>query len=933
MEANGRGHRAGHVACRGRLNMRWFKRRDREHDLDRELRSDLELETAELQANGLSAEDAQYAARRALGNTTLVKEQVRKIWGANWFEDLTKDVRYALRQMRKSPGFTATAVVSLGIGIGANTAIFTIINAVLLKSLPVRDPASLVVLGPMHGSGSGSGIPRDGSFSLYSYDLYQHLQQTNVFDGLCAVQSTQQTDVSVRLPGWSEAQLAQTRLVSGNYFQVLGVNAASGRTIRPSDDSPSAPAVAILSFRYWKNQLGGNSSAIRSTIYIGGVPFTIIGIAPPDFYGETLRPDPPDFWLPLSADRQLNHTRALIDSPGEHWLYLMGRLKPGPSTARAQAQLTATLRNWLRTREGSTVSAEDRRRISRSHVELTPGGSGIVHMQRAYSLTLRLLLGISIAVLLITCANIANLLLARGTARAADTSLRLALGASRWRLVRQSLTESLALAVAGGALGLLAASAGTKLLIALFFRGTDYVPIQTSPDLRILAFTLIISCGAAIIFGLLPAMRTSSQVAPVIKGASAGIKGSRLSHRSFGWGALLVVAEVALSLVVLAGAGTFARSLANLTGQRFGFNRDHVLVVNLDLTHAGYDYTRLGPLYRQMYARLNSLPGVRSASLSYYSPFNDCCWGFSVSVQGYTPKPGDEMHAGLNRVSPGYFRTLGTKVLLGRTFDQRDGPNSQPVAVVTEEFVRRFLPNQNPIGRRFGIGDERDAGDREIVGVVENAKYDSPREDPTPMAFLPLLQGKAVESTPSSDESNFANVIEVSYTGRPETIAADVRHVLTEIDPSLPVLRVATLSDDVNLMLKQENVITALSAFFGFMALVLSCLGLYGLMAYAVQRRTSEIGIRMALGARRVTVIRMVVREAVLQGFTGVLIGIPAAFAALRLAANQLYGVSPNDPKYSAAAALLLLLCITAAGYLPALRASRVDPLVALRYE
>ena len=838
-----------------------------------------------------------------------------------------------VRHLRKSPAFTATAVASLAVGIGANTAIFTIINAVLLKSLPVRDPQSLVVLGPTRGSGSGSGIPRGGSFSLYSYALYQHLQETSVFAGLCAVQSTTQTDVSVRRPSWNESQLAQARLVSGNYFEVLGVGAVRGRAFAPSDDRPSAAPVAVVSFHYWKNRLGGNLSVLGSPLSIGRTSFTIIGVAPPEFYGETLSPDPPDFWLPLSANRPLDGGRALLDQPEEHWLYLIGRLAPGVSAAQAQIRLTTALRRWLLAHEGSTLSAERRARISKAHIELTPGGSGIVHMQRAYSLTLRLLLGLSLAVLLITCANLAHLLLARGAARRADTSLRLALGASRWRLVRQSLTESLALALTGGVFGVGIAAVGTKLLLTLFFRGTEYVPIQASPDLRILAFTLLLSCGAAFVFGLLPAIRMTSQVAPVMEGASPGIKGSQLSSRSLGLGAVLIVVEVALSLVVLAGAGTFARSLANLSGQSFGFNRERVLVVDIDAAHASYDESRLGPLYREMYARLNALPGVKSASFSYYSPFNKCCWAFSVSVGGYTPKPGDPTQSRLNRVSPGYFQTLGTKVLLGRALNEQDGTGSRRVAVVTEEFVRRFLPRQNPLGQHFGIGGPRHAGDLEIVGVVANAKYESPREELMPMAFFPMLQERSSDSDPSTDESRFAQVIEVRSTARPETVATEVRRVLAEIDPGLPVLRVSTLSENISLMLNQENVIAALALFFGFVALVLSCLGLYGLMAYTVQRRTSEMGIRMALGASRISVIGMVLRQALVQGLAGVAIGIPAALAALRLVANQLYGVSPTDPKYFVLAALILLVCMTLAAWMPARRASRIDPLRALRYE
>ena len=648
--------------------MFWRKRKRQEQDLERELRAHLELEAAERQANGMSRDAAHHAAKRAFGNTGRVKEDVRDSWGGRWLEDFFKDVRYALRHLRQSPGFTATAVFSLAIAIGANTAIFTIIDAVLLKSLPVRDPAGLVLLGDGRGSGSGSGIPLNGLFSLYSYDLYKHLLDTKVFSALCAVQSTTQTGVSVRRPDWSEGQLAQMRLVSGNYFDVLGINAVMGRDIAPADDSFSAAPVAMVSYRYWKTKLGGQASAIGSNIEVGGVSFTIVGVTPPQFFGEVLTPDPPGLWLPLSADRHLNRERALIDQPDEHWLYLLGRLSPNMPASQAQARLTASLHNWLLAHAGSSLSAERRARILRSYIKFTPGGSGIVRMQREYSLTLRLLLGIAIAVLLITCANLANLLLARGSARVAETFVKLALGASRGRLMRQSLTESLTLALTGGAVGLFLASTGTRVLIALFFRGTDYVPIQSSPDLRVLAFTFVLSSAAAMIFGLLPALRMSLQSGPVVKGASPGIKGSRLSYPQFGLGAALVVVEVALSLVVLAGAGAFARSLRNISGQHFGFNRDHVLIVNIDTAHGGYSYNRLGPLYQQIDSRLNSLPGVKSASLSYYSPFNDCCWAFSASIQGYTPKAAERMSVRLNRVSPGYFETLGTRLLLGRSF-------------------------------------------------------------------------------------------------------------------------------------------------------------------------------------------------------------------------------------------------------------------------
>jgi predicted permease len=848
----------------------FLSRKSRDADLDRELRSHLELETADFQENGLSPEEAQYAARRSFGNATLVREDVRRAWGGVWFEDFLKDVRHTLRALRASPGFTVTAVLSLAVGIGANTAIFTVMNAVLLKSLPVRDPQELLVLGPAVGAGSGTGIPDGGLFSLYSYDLYKHLQSAQAMGELCAVQSTHQTGVSVRRAGSALPEPAQARLVSGNYFDVLGVKTILGRPLRPPDDSAAAPRVAVVSSRYWRRALGASPSAIDSIVYVGNASFTIVGVAPPDFYGETLRPDPPDLWLPLSADRDLNGERALIAQPDEHWLYLIGRLPPGSSEIQAQSRLTTALRNWLLTRAGANPSPEERAEIAQARVELTPGGGGIAHMRRDYALSLRLLLGVSLVVLLITCGNISNLLLARGTARTHETTVRMALGAGRSRLVRQSLTESLMLALAGGVLGLAFASAGTHVLIALFFRGSDYLPLQTAPDWRVLAFTMALSCGAAFLFGLLPAGRMSAKLAPKLRGGR--------SPRAIGTGAMLIAAEVALAFVVVSGAGMFARSLSKLGGQQFGFNPQHVLIVNVDALHAGYDYSRLASLYRALDARLHSLPGVRAASLSHYSPFNKCCWAFSVSIDGYTPKPNERAHAMLNRVSPDYFQTLGTKLLRGRTFNEQDSPDASPVAVVTNGFVRRFLPDRNPIGARFGIGGERHARDFRIVGVVQDAKYDSPRDDSEPMAFFPLLQ-RIPGTPPSSDESNFIATIEVQSAGPPSAIAGEVRRSIADVAPGLGILKVSTLSSDVNLMLNRENSVATLATIFAGVALVLSCLGLYGLLTYTVQRRTSELGIRIALGASRASLLRMVIREGLSQGLAGLAIGIPPRFS------------------------------------------------------
>jgi predicted permease len=904
-----------------------------DRDLALELDAHVQMLTDDNIRAGMAPEDARRQARLVLGGVESVKEDCRDQLGFGFFRSLLQDLSYAFRSMRRSPGFTIVALTTLALGIGATTAIFTLIDAVILKSLPVRDPGTLVVVGPARDSGVGVGLQE--SYSLYSWDLYKYLGDTGVFAAVCALQSSGDQS-SVRAAGAGAARSARTKLVSGNYFSVLGVNAALGRTLAPSDDSPSAAPVAVASFRYWKESLGGDRSVVGSTVALNRVPVTIVGVAPPEFFGETLQPDPPALWLPISAKRQLDPERNLVDAPDQNWLYIIGRLKPNLSIPQAQTRLTAALHNWLLAREGSTISADVRTGIAKSYIELTPGGSGIAHMRQKYLETLRLLLGISGIVLLITCANIANLQLAGGAARRAENSIRLALGASRGRLVRQSLTESLTLALAGGALGLLIASEGTKLLVALVFRGTDYIPVHTAPDLRVLAFALALSCVTAVLFGLLPALRMSTGIAPAIRGASPGIMGSALSHRRFGLGSALIVAEVALSLVVLAGAASFAHSLANLTGQQFGFNRERVLVVNISPQHAGYEYKQLGPFYRRIYSRLTALPGVASVSMASYSPFNQCCWGFSIAVDGYKSKPDEERSALLNRVSARYFETLGTRVLLGRAIDESDTPASRRVAVVTEAFARRFFPNENPLGKRIGIGGEsKGQGDIEIVGMVENAKYNDPGDEPPMMAFLPLFQVTPGEDAFATGEytSNFIRTIEVRSAGNPGSIAGEVRQALAEIDPDLPVLRVETLSGHVDETLNQQNVVADLAGFFALLALVLTCVGLYGLTAWMVQRRTSEIGIRAALGAERGRVISMIVGEALAQCAVGILIGVPAAFAAVRLISSQLYGVSPTDPKSSVAAALVLTICTAIAGYLPARRAAGVDPAMALRYE
>ncbi len=905
----------------------WLHRDAFSAELDEEMQLHQELRAEQLQRTGdLAPAQASRRARRQFGNMTRLAEVSRDLWSVRWLDDVSQDVRFAIRQLRRAPGFAAVAILSLALGIGANAAIFTLINAVLLTSLPVRDPGALYLLGDASQSGIGSGDPT-GKFVVASNDFYHRLQSTHIFDGLCAVQSAHVMRISVRGTRWSAAQPAHAKLVSGNYFDVIGADAALGRTLTPSDDSAPAAPVGVVSYRYWREVLNADSAAVGSILDVSGIPISIVGVASPTFYGQTLQPDPPDIWLPLSVDRRLEPERKLLDSPDEHWLYLIGRLSPSVSPAQAQVRLTAALQNWIFGTFSREISSdEDRQEVLKSYIELTPAGGGVGGMRREYAQTLRLLFGAALAVLLIACANISALLLARGMARRGERVVRLALGGSRWRLVRQALTESVMLALAGGVLGLVVAAISTRLLIAAVFRGASYVPIHSAPDVRVLAFTFTLSCVAAITFGLLPTLRMHAEIA-------SAMPGTRVKGGGLGLGQGVIVAEAALAVVVLAVAGGLLRSLANLTHQQFGFDHAHVLAVAIDPAHAGYSHSRLEALYRQLDSRLNALPGVESASFSTYSPFDECCSQFSIAIGGREPTPDTRFYARIDRVSPRYFRTIGTPVTQGRGLDDRDTPTSTPVAVVNQAFVDRYFPQENPIGKRFGFGgDPKRGSDLEIVGVVQTAKYDDVREDPTPMAFLPFLQ-QPRDPIDVMLETDVAHVIQLRSAGHPEALARQVRATLADIDPALAPLHIAPVADDLGDTLNRDNVLAALVTFFGLLGLVLTCVGLYGITAFSVHRRTSEIGIRMALGARRGTVIGMVMSTVLLQGLLGLVLGGLAAVAVGRVIASQLYGVSASDPRNAALAVAGLVACVALAGFIPARRAARIDPVSALRHE
>jgi macrolide transport system ATP-binding/permease protein len=897
----------------------WWNWRKREKELEREIQHHLRMAEEERAERGASQQDAQAGARREFGNPGLVRETARDIWGWRWLQDLQEDLHYALRTLRKNPGFATTVVLTLGLGIGANTAIFTLLDAVMLRSLPVANPKQLYRLGDNNNCCSMVGTQNGGSFVLYSYPLYENLRDhTPEFSELAAFEPWT-SDLNVRHSG-SAPQPYKGEFVSGNYFQMFGIRAFAGRLLAPSDDSARAPCVAVMNYHTWQRRFGLDASVIGSTLNIDGVPCAIEGVTEPGFYGDTLRSDPPDFWLPLANEPE----KWRLESAESEWLYLIGRLKPGLASDSVEVQLTVELQQWLSS-HSEVIPEQDRKDIPQQHIRLTPAAGGVQQIQTDYAMGLRLLLTLSGLFLLIACANIANLLLARGSANRAQMAVRLALGAARGRLIRQMLTESLLLAIAGGLAGLYVAYAGAHAILLLAFRGAQYVPIDGRPSLPVLGFALLVSLGTGIMFGIAPAWM-ASQCDPA--GALRGAGRSSGSDRSSTLQKPLLIAQVAFSIVLLIGAGLVTQSLRNLEDQNFGFVTEGRLIVNVEPGLSGYTEGKLPRLYQRLEETLAQIPGVLSASLSCYSPLGGDNWSEWVFIEG---KPQDFRGTApsWDRVGPHYFETIGTRLLEGRDIDEQDTPPARGVAVINETFARRFFPNENPIGRHFGMGDATHSGDYEIVGIVEDAKYQDTHGPAYATFFLPLLQ----PALPGEPLRGWVRAVELHVAGKPENLEPAVRKALSEIDSHLIVLSMMSFGEQVARNFNQERLIARLTGLFGALALILACVGLYGVTAYGVARRTNEIGVRMALGADRGNVLGLVLRGALVQLSVGLAIGIPGALAGGRMLASQLYGVKSYDPMTLGLAAVILIVCAILAALVPARRAMRVDPVVALRYE
>jgi predicted permease len=843
-----------------------------------------------------------------------------------------QSIRIAFRSFLKSPGFAITVILTIALGIGANTAIFTLVHSVLMKSLPVVDPKTLYRIGDRDDCCVNGGfMNEDGDFDLFSYDLYRHFRDTTPeFEQLAAMQSGNST-MAVRR-GSEPAKSLRAEYVSGNYFSVFGIGAFAGRPLTVTDDTKGAAPAAVMSYQTWRSDFGSDPAVLGSTFFVQSKPVTVVGIAPPGFFGDRITSDPPALWIPLAVEPVIEQT-SLLPLAESNWLYAVGRLKPGVSVGSLQAKLSNSLRNWLGTvsaytdNGGSTV-------IPKQHVVVTPAGGGIQNLQQETGNGLRLLMTISGLVLLVACANVANLLLARGATRKSETSIRMALGAARTRLIQQMLTESVLLGFMGGLAGLLVAYAGTRTILALAFPDSPNLPIHASPSPPILGFAFLLSLVTGIVFGIVPAWITShSDPAEALRGANRSTRDrASLPQKA------LIIFQAALSLVLLVSAGLLTKSLRNLEHQNFGIQTANRYVIHLDPAGAGYTLEKLPVLNQRLEQGFAALPGVQSVGLALYSALEGNNWGEGVQVEGQ-PEPGPTENSGSSwdRVSSRFFQTVGQPVIRGRGFTDSDTATTQLVAVVNQAFVKKFFPNKDPMGRHFGIFEHKFSAAFEIVGIVADAKYTNPRDEVRPMYFRPLTQKMRGLTAPNQlmaeGRSLYINSVTLLFKAPPQNLDTMVRRTLTEIDPNLTVIDLRSLEYQVRGNFNQERLIARLTMLFGLLALVLASVGLYGITSYSVARRTSEIGVRMALGADRRNVLLLVMRNALGLVGSGLALGIPIAFVAGHYMGDQLYAVYSYDPVSMGLAVLVLSVAAALAGFVPARRAASLEPMVALRVE
>ncbi len=848
-------------------------------------------------------------------------------------QNIFADIRYALRQFRLSLVFTLTAMLTLALGIGGTTAIFSLIDSVMLRSLPVGDPSTLYRIGDGNDC-CVEGGPQD-RWGMFSFPLYERLKAaTPEFEQVAAFQAGGWR-YSVRRSATERiAKPLRGELVTGNYFSTLGIRPFAGRLFEDSDDRAAATPVAVLSYRAWQGTYGGEPSVIGSTYVIEGHPFTLVGIAPPGFFGETLRSDPPEIWLPLQQEPLIKGENSLLRQSISAWLRVIGRLRPGATVAGMSPRLTGLLRQWLKNDSGYPAAWMPQivRLLPKQNIDVVPAGGGVETMKEDYGRSLNILLCVCTLVLLIACANVANLLLARGMARRSQTSLRLAMGASRSRIVSQSLVESVLLSLGGGIAGLAVAAGAGRLILALAFHGAHFLPISTNPSLPVLGFAFLLSILTGVLFGTAPAwFATRSDPVEALRGANRSTRdSSSLSRKA------LLVLQATLSVVLVSGAAMLTRSLNNLEHQNFGFQTANRVIVSLNSPPATYTPERLDALYRDLEDRLNRMPGVERASLALYNPFTDN-WGESIFVAGNTAAGFNEnSNSSWDRVSPGYFQTVGQPLVRGRVFTEDDAGKTAPIAVVNQAFARRFFPKQDPIDKRFGLDLPVNAGTFRVVGIVRDAKYTQPDKPVRPMFFVPL--GQYVPYTNDLMQklelrSHFIGGALLLTRTDPGVLEPLLRKTFAEADPNLTIIRVRSMQEQVDMNFDQQRAVADLAGLFGIVALILAAVGLYGVTAYTVAQRTSEIGVRMALGAHRANVIQLVLRTALTKVAFGLLLGIPLAIGAGRLMSSQLYGILDWDPVALLVAMGSLTACAFLAAMIPATRAASIDPMKALRTE
>ena len=835
-------------------------------------------------------------------------------------EPLLQDIRYGIRMLRKAPAFTVVAVLTLALGIGANTAIFTVVNALLLKMLPVSHPEQLVVVGdPNFPNSRSNGTPRT---DIFSYPLYKELRDHNsVFSGLSAAASDHHIDLDAG-QGESSAERISGRMVSGNYFTVLGLQPAAGRLLSESDDTAeNANPVAVLSYGFWQSKFALSPSVIGRDIRLNGFPFTVIGVAPAGFEGDVVG-EQMALFVPLNMQQEIVRGRRWLTNGNVSWLTLIGRLKSNVTSAQAEANVNVVFQQAVQGPYGAALSADDRTAIRENHmkIQVVAGGSGASDLRSDYRIPLLLLMGIVGLVLLIACVNVANLLLARASARNREIAIRVAIGANWLRLLRQLLTESILLALLGGIAGSLLAVWGVRLLVTIFGSGTT---LPLVPDARVLGFTIGVCLLTGIFFGLIPALRAMRvQVSPALAGTG---RSTQERTSKFGLGKGLIAGQVALSLLVLFAATLLVRSLQKLMAQDFGYDRSRLVISRLDPTSAGYNSERMKALAQQLVTRLTSTPGVHAVTYSTNGLFAGTESNDAILVPGFNASH-EGREANEDYVGPDYFGAVGISILAGRGIEAQDTASATRVAVVNEAMGKHFFHGEDPIGRQFRI-DDQNWLDKPItiVGISRDAKDHGRgmREAVKPRFYM------AFQQVPDPEQI----VLEVQVTGNASAAVTNVVSQIKAVDANLPISFTKSLDSLVDATAANQIALAKLSVFFAGLALLLACVGLYGVMSYTVAGRTREIGVRMALGAARGDVLQLVMREGMLLVAAGLVIGIPLSLASSRLLHNFLFGLKATDPLSLITVILLLGIVAALAAFIPARRAAKVDPMVALRYE